>query len=538
MLDESYYSIDSDETKGDSHSSSELESKSSENETPSSNIDKLNKSEKKYRQLVENSLQGIVIIQDLKIVYANPAFAYITGYTVDELLNFSPQDVGNLIHPDDWKLVWGNFKKRFSGLSIPSNYQFKGISKDGSTKVLELYAQLIEFDGKPAIQGIVLDITARVEAQKALEESEEKFRSIFENSGIGMSILTPKANFIKVNKSFADMFGYTPEEFNNISMLDVTHPGEVDHSLKIMKKLQQDKSIKSSKLEKKCIKKNGDSFWGFITITPLRNSNGELSFLIAQIQDITKRKDAEQKLVKSAEKLKELNNSKDKFFSIISHDLRSPFNALLGISEYTTQFFDDLSKDEIKEATTNLHASAKKVYNLMQNLLEWTQIQTGRLEVEKTKIDLCEISEEILELYSEAAENKKIKLSSDISCTIHLFADKYMIETVLRNLVSNAIKFTYPKGAVRVRAEVVDDFVKVSVEDTGTGIDPVDQEKLFSIGEQYRMDGTESEKGTGLGLILCKEFVENNGGTLSIESELEKGSKFIFTVPRFKNSTK
>ena len=139
---------------------------SDEAETLRLKNEELIKSEQKYRQLVENSLQGIVILQDMEIAYANPAFAHITGYTVEEILAFSPMEVGNLVHPDDWKLVWGNFRKRFAGQSAPASYHFKAISKDGSTKVLELYAQMIEFDQRPAIQGIVLDITEQIEAQK------------------------------------------------------------------------------------------------------------------------------------------------------------------------------------------------------------------------------------------------------------------------------------------------------------------------------------------------------------------------------------
>ncbi len=498
--------------------------------------EELIKSEQKYRQLVENSLQGIVILQDMKIAYANPAFAHITGYTVEEILAFSPKEVGNLVHPDDWKLIWGNFRKRFSGQSIPASYHFKAISKDGSTKVLELHAQMIEFDQRPAIQGIVLDITEQIEAQKALKESEEKFRSIFENSGIGKAIFTPKGEFIKVNNSFAEMFGYGFEEFNNIHMLDITHPSEIEHSLQFMKELLQDKSLNYRKFEKKYLRKNGETFWGFVIITPIKDENGKLAFLIAQLQDITKRKNAETKLIKYAEELKELNQSKDKLFSIISHDLRSPFNALLGISEYTTQFFNDLSKEEIKESIENLHSSAKKIYNLMQNLLEWTQIQTGRLEFEKSKIDLSEISKSILGLYEETAASKNIDLTNNISNSIYLYADLYMIETVLRNLVSNGIKFTHPGGSVFVSAAVKSDLVKVTVEDNGVGIDPVNQKKLFSIGEQYRMDGTANEKGTGLGLILCKDFVKKNNGTISVESELNNGSKFTFTVPLYNNS--
>ncbi|MGB5846940.1 MAG: PAS domain S-box protein [Ignavibacteriaceae bacterium] len=498
--------------------------------------EELIKSEQKYRQLVENSLQGVVILQDMKIVYVNPAFAHITGFTVEEILAFSPKEVGNLVHPDDWKLVWGNFRKRFAGQSIPASYHFKAISKDGSTKVLELHAQLVEFDQKPAIQGIVLDITEQIETQKALKESEEKFRSIFENSGIGKAILTPKGEFIKVNNSFAEMLGYGIEEFNNIHMVDITHPSEIEHSLQIMKELLQDKSFRYRKFEKKYLRKTGETFWGFVIITPIQDRNEKLAFFIAQLQDITKRKNGEAKLIKYAAELEELNQSKDKFFSIISHDLRSPFNALLGISEYTTKFFDKLSKEDIKESIENIHASAKKVYNLMQNLLEWTQIQTGGLEFEKSKIDLCEISKSILELYKETANSKYITLTSNISNSIFLYADLYMIETVLRNLVSNGIKFTLPRGSVSISANVKRDLVKVTVEDNGIGITPYNQKKLFSIDKQYRMDGTANEKGTGLGLILCKDFVGKSNGTINVESKLNKGSKFTFTVPLYKNS--
>jgi PAS domain S-box-containing protein len=509
--------------------------KSNEEETLRLKNEELIKSEQKYRQLVENSLQGIVILQDMKIVYANPAFAHITGYKVEEILAFSQKEVGNLIHPDDKELVWGNFRKKFAGQYIPESYHFKVISKDGNTKVLELHAQMIQFDKKPAIQGIVLDISERIQAREALKESEQKFRSIFENSGIGKAILTPKGEFIKVNNSFAEMLGYRIEELNNIHLLDITHPSEIEHSLQIMKELEQDKSLNYIQYENKYLRKNGETFWGFVIITPIKDENGKLSFLIAQLQDITIRKNAELKLLKYAEELEKLNQSKDKFFSIISHDLRSPFNALLGISEFTKKYFDNLSNKEIKDSIENIHSSAKKVYNLMQNLLEWTQIQTGKLEFEKSKIDLCEISKRILELYKETATSKNINLTTNISNSIFLYADLYMIETILRNLVSNGLKFTHPTGSVSIIAAVKNDLVEVTVEDNGIGITYENQKKIFSIDKQYRMDGTANEKGTGLGLLLCKDFVEKSNGTISVESKLNKGSKFTFTVPLYSN---
>ena len=494
------------------------------------------KSEQKYRQLVENSLQGIALLQDMKIVYVNKAISRITGYSIEELLSFSQDEVADLIHPDDKELVWGNLKKRMAGLEIASNYQFRCKSKNGKIKTLEVHAQKIEYEGKPAIQGIVLDITQRIEALKALEESELKFRTIFENSGIGMTIISPKGNFIKVNKSFADLFGYTCKEFDGIKLFDITHPTEIEHSLQLIKNLLQDKGIKTKQIEKKFVKKTGEYFWGLITITPIRDPGGNVSYLVAQLQDITIRRKAESKLSQYADELKNLNTSKDKFFSIISHDLRSPFNALLGISEYTSQFFTELSKDEIKESITDIHSSAKKVYDLMQNLLEWTQIQTGRLEVERSRIDLQELSNNIIELYKESAEHKDVKLVNNISDEIYITADKYMIEAALRNLISNGIKFTHSGGSVTVSSKVNNDFAEISVADTGIGINSDNQDKLFRIDEQFRKDGTANEKGTGLGLILCKEFVEKNGGSISLESKENIGSKFTFTVPLYNNS--
>jgi len=494
-------------------------------------------SEQKYKKFDEDAVLGIGIFEGLKIIYANPAFALIFGYSIEELLSFAPEQIRSLIHPQDQKLVLNNLRNRLAEFDIPQHYQFRAISKDGNTKTLELCTKKIEFDGKPAVQAICIDLTEKIKTRKALEYSEEKFKKIFENSGIGMSILDPKGKFIKVNKSFADMFNYNSAEFIGLSLLDVTHPSEIEHSIKIMKSLRENKEERNKQLEKKYIKKNGESFWGFVTITPIKDSAGNLSYYIAQLHDITKRKKTELELAGYAEELKELNTSKDKFFSIISHDLRSPFNALLGISEYTSQFFDELSETEIKDSVINMHNSAKKVYELMQNLLEWTQVQTGRFEVEKSKIDLCEISNEILELYKDTAANKKIMLNSEISCTINLYADRYMIETVIRNLISNAIKFTNSGGIVSLKAAVNGVLAEITVLDTGVGITKGNQNKLFEIDTQYRREGTANEKGTGLGLILCKEFVEKNNGTIRIESKENEGSKFTFTVPLYKNSS-
>ena len=216
-------------------------------------------------------------------------------------------------------------------------------------------------------------------------------------------------------------------------------------------------------------------------------------------------------------------------------DLRSPFNALLGITEYMAQYYKDMSPDEVKDSVNNIYSSSKKLYNLIVNLLEWSRLHTGRMEVEKTILNLNEAGKEALNLFSESASAKKIELINKISADIIVTVDSYMIDTVLRNLISNSIKFTEPGGHIILSAAQLGNMAEVSVEDNGIGISKENQEKIFRIDAQYRTEGTANEKGTGLGLILCKEFVEKNNGTIRIESKENEGSKFIFTVPLHNN---
>jgi signal transduction histidine kinase len=293
------------------------------------------------------------------------------------------------------------------------------------------------------------------------------------------------------------------------------------------------KEITRKQIEKRYRSKNGDTIWAITTVSLFRDFEGKPLYFIAQVQNITERKKTEDTLEKYAEELNLLNASKDKFFSIISHDLRSPFNALLGITEYMAQYYKDMSEDEIKNSVSNIYRSSQKLYNLILNLLEWSRIQTGRFEVEKSVINLAELSAEIMNLYSESTSNKQIELVNIIKENILINADRYMIDTIMRNFVSNSIKFTNPGGKIIINALINGHNAEVSVTDNGIGISSENQRNLFRIDEQYRRDGTAKEKGTGLGLILCKEFIEKNGGVLWVESEEGKGSRFSFTVPRY-----
>lgn len=238
-------------------------------------------------------------------------------------------------------------------------------------------------------------------------------------------------------------------------------------------------------------------------------------------------------LWESKRHLKQINDNKDKFFSIVSHDLKSPFNSLIGFSDMIYEDFDNLSIQEIKEYTGFIHKSVRNVYNLLENLLEWSRIQTGRMEFFPLKIEINSLIEEIFSTLRGNALRKNISLSNQIGKNIFVFADKNMIRSVLHNLISNAIKFTAPSGEVMLLAAETERMIEISVSDSGIGINKDEISKLFRIDINFSKNGTANEKGTGLGLILCKELVEKNGGRISVESEYGKGSTFVFTLPKY-----
>ncbi len=251
-------------------------------------------------------------------------------------------------------------------------------------------------------------------------------------------------------------------------------------------------------------------------------------------QEIIERKRAEEKLSTLNQQLKEANASKDKLFSIIGHDLRTPFTALLGLSETVIRYIDAYSKKDIKDTMLRIRASSEIVYSLLENLLAWSRLQRDLMDYHPEEIFLNEIAKHAVSLFQSNAEQKQITLRNLVPKETAVYADNNMIDTIIRNLISNALKFTYSGGTIEISATQANDYVEVAVSDTGTGISKEYVPKLFRIDTQYTNVGTGGEKGTGLGLNLCKDLVEKNGGRIWVESEIGKGSTFKFTLPKIK----
>jgi len=267
----------------------------------------------------------------------------------------------------------------------------------------------------------------------------------------------------------------------------------------------------------------------FPIVTPQGYSLGAI------FQDITETKQTTEEFREKEEKLTILNEQKDKFYSILAHDLKNPFNNIIGLSELLVNRFDKLEKDKIIKFLRYIYQSSEQGYNLLENLLKWSRSQRGILVWNPKKISITNIMHDTEMFLQSLAKHKNIELINQIQDELYAYGDANMVLTVLRNLISNSIKFTHPEGKITIYSRKKEAFLEIIVEDTGVGI-PEDRIKnLFSMSHITSTQGTKNETGTGLGLTLCKEFVEKNGGEIRVESTVDVGSKFIFTIPFYGN---
>jgi len=332
-------------------------------------------------------------------------------------------------------------------------------------------------------------------------------------------------NYYKKYSAIRDSI-FNSEISNKITELQIKQKSE---ELETEKKLLEEQN----KLQQLSNKKKDQLIYSLIAITFL------VLILIILVYNRYRNKQTAHKelteknksIIKSEKKLREANATKDKFFSIIAHDLTNPFNAILGFANLLHQEYDYHSDEEKRIMIENLNKAAEGTYKLLQNLLEWSKTQTGNLYIQPEVIDMSIVTNENISIFRSVAQNKKIKLRSHIPFNTLVIFDKNMVNSILRNLISNAIKFTRIEGEVEITSKKNGNFLEVCITDNGIGIKPENICKLFSINEQFQTKGTANENGSGLGLILCKEFVEKNGGKIRAESIFEKESKFIFTLP-------
>jgi len=344
----------------------------------------------------------------------------------------------------------------------------------------------------------------------------------------GFKIIDTNYNIIFCNEKYAYFNNADNNTILGKKCYDYLSSGSCGSKECSLKRMLNGKEFIETVLETKT-KSNTKYF--ILSIKPLKNENNDVVGIIECFVDITELKNTEIALKESEAKLKAVNAVKDRFFSIIAHDLRSPFNSILGFSELLIDNIKNLGEAEVEEFLRMINSSAVNTLSLLDNLLNWAKTQTGEIDFNPERIVLSTIIKEIIEISDSAAKLKKIFLNYIHSDDIEVYTDKNIVKTVLRNLISNAIKFTETGGRITVSAVPRHNQVEITIADNGVGMNEETRRKLFDMSTHITSEGTNKEKGSGLGLVLCKEFVEKLGGNIWVESEEGKGSDFKFTLP-------
>lgn len=377
--------------------------------------------------------------------------------------------------------------------------------------------------------GLEKEIVERKRVEQALIESKQKYMDLVELLPETIYEADFSGKLVYMNDTGFRLFGYYYNELENYILMDqmVAPESREDMHLHMEAVYEYNKSDRAIMTG---ITKTGTTFPLSIHSVPIIVENkciGTRGIII----DLTEQKRYEDQLQKNAEDLKALNNSKDKFFSIIAHDLRSPFTSFLGFTEILDEEFDTLPEEELRTIVTLMRRSAGNLYQLLENLLEWSLLHREITKFEPKITQLLPLVADCIEIINDSARQKDIDLTSEISDSLEVLADIHMLMTIIRNLLTNAVKFTPRGGHVHISAtETEEHLVTIAVNDTGIGISAEMIGKIFLIDTNNKTKGTEGEVSTGLGLILCKEFVEKHGGEIRVESEDGKGSTFYFTL--------
>lgn len=379
------------------------------------------------------------------------------------------------------------------------------------------------------------ELAAQTENLRVANQELEKLSVAVSETDNVVIILDAEGNLEWVNNSFTRVYGYTLDQFteergNNIQ--EGSHHPDIGDILARCRD-----SGKTIRYQTEAKNKEGNVIWTQSTLTPVLNADGQIIRFVAVDTDITAVKKAQDvvntqkaEIESKRDQLEKANITKDKFFSIIAHDLKNPFHSIMGFTDLLLKNYDDFEDTKKQEFLGLINESSQYANNLLDNLLHWSRTQTERIKYSPIKFDMHSLINEIQRMLHGNVEKKQLALLNLVPEASYVYADKNMIHTVLRNLLSNSIKFTPAEGTISIEAIAGEKFTRISVKDNGVGIPLDKQNKLFSFGEFHSTSGTAGEPGTGLGLIICFEFIKKHGSELTFSSESGKGTSFSFDL--------
>jgi len=486
----------------------------------------LKESEEKYRDLFENASNSIVIINletGEHIDFNRNTYEHL-GFTKDEFIKLNLFDI-ETITPEEVAPFIEELQQ-----TGRTKFETKHRKKSGELRDMQVNISKIIYKGKIAALGIGHDITDRKQAEKALKDSETKFKEIINQINDGIVVFDEQGKIVIFNKGAEQIFDLKAEDVLNSSIVDIQYqfaPPQFKDKALIEKVIKGIVTLQTPEIFNRIIDNETAISSGNIKniqsiVFPIKFDNFNL--FCSVFRDTTEIKEYEKQLL-------QLNADKDSFIKILAHDLKSPFNSIIGFLDLLTKNIRKYDIDKIEKQINIVNNSAKNTFNLLEDILLWIRANSGKIPFEPQKLNFATICNEVIENLKLTANTKDITIKQFATDEIYIFADINMLNTVLRNIVSNSIKFTNKGGRIDIYAEKNHLNGIITISDNGVGIEPDKINKLFDISQINSRNGTENEKGTGLGLLLCKEFVEKHSGKIWVESELGKGSDFKFTMP-------
>ena len=493
----------------------------------------IKKSEERFRVLFEGAPDAIILAdpETRKLLDANNAASRLLGKERSEIVGMYQHELHpqNIVSESKSSFDFHVLKAKQEGFT--QTVEKEVVRSDGSIIPVEILGQSILLDGKMVFMGTFRDISERKQAQEAQRKSESIYKAILLASPDAITISNLEGNYTMVSPSALAMVGLNNEEdMLGSNFTKFIAPEDKNRALADAKLLSQ--GIKTGPNQYLAIRPNGVTIDIEVNGSLIKDASGNTTHFVFSVRDITERKKAELEVQLKNKELQKIYTEKDKFFSIIAHDLRSPFNGFLGFTQIMAEDLPSLTMSEIQNIAVSMRNSATNLYRLLENLLSWTRIEQGMIPFNPQTMALKPIFDESLGMVIEQALKKEIEISYQIPDGFEVYADSNILQTLLRNLVSNAVKFTPKAGKISLSAKSQANGAKmICIQDSGIGMDEEMIEKLFQIDKNTSRKGTDGEPSTGLGLIICKDFVEKHGGEIWVISKPNEGSKFCFTLP-------
>jgi len=483
-------------------------------------------SERRYRDLIDGSIQGVIVQTNGKILFANQSAADLFGYDNPKELIDLPSSI-LLAAPKERERIINYRDARTRGESAPTQYLYKGIRKDGSEVWIQNLARVIEWDGETSIQTTLTDITAEVQA----EEELRKLSLAVEQSANGIFITDLEGVIEYSNPALSDISGYSEEE-----ILERT-PGFLKSGETPLETYQDLwKSIKSGRTWRGAIqnrRKDGDLYWSEQVVSPIRGLDGEITHFVAIQQDVTDRVEMEHELVSAKERAELSDRSKTEFIANMSHELRTPLNAIIGFSEIIEQeLYGPIGVPRYNKYLTDIRESGEHLLGIINDILDLSRIEAGQMHLNESEIDVSALVGSCISRMRHRAAAAGVELEYLVEALPALYADSRVIRQILINLFDNAVKFTPEGGTCRVTGSLgAGGEMELTVADTGIGMSDDEIPIALERFGQIESDLDRRYEGTGLGLPLATSLIELHGGALGIKSEKGAGTSVTLRFP-------